>query len=1229
MKILSLRFQNINSLKGEWKIDFTQSPFSENGLFAIVGPTGAGKTTILDAICLALYHCTPRLKTISTTSNELMTRGTAECLAEVEFQVNERAYRAFWSQRRSRGKVEGNLQPAQVELAEISDDEDKILASKINDKSQLIQSLTGLDFARFTKSMMLSQGQFSAFLNAEANERAELLEELTGTEIYGLISEKVHERFTDSKNSLAQLQAKMEGIELLGTEELATLSEQKTALEKQEKDTEKTVKQWQQHQDWWTQFSKVQQALTSATEALTNDQQQSQDAQADLQRLATSEPAEKLRATFNLQQSAEAKFAQTNTNLSQLKQSLEASQHGSEQAKQTCSAASEQYAIAEKAKFDLEALLNEQVIPLDNDCKHLSEQLAKLTAQLNESQQTQQKTDAELSEKQQRSKQLNDQRAEQLTYQKAHANDGALAEHLGLWGSQFEQLTKLDQQQQNALGEQEKQRQQLKTTQDKETLQNKALLDTKATISTRQTELNQATDLLAKAIDGQTVEQFTGALQQLDDKREHHSTLKHLAADYTKQSLEKNNAIASLEKGGKYVADTQQQLAKLEAEQQTCKTQCKDIETLIAQEKRITSLSAERAKLQPNDECPLCGATEHPLVDNYQSLDVSETEQRLQTQRQALKSFDQQVKEKSTQLSKFQARIETLEQTSANLTKTLDTQQAGWATLAKTLALSFSIDQSEALQRYLSDAESQRAILTQKITALTQLEKNKQTAEQALGVIQQQLKDQQHQLALTQTESKQWDEKLALNLANATQLTAEQQALSDSLSGQLLPLGLTLPPSEQHTSWLEEKRQLAQQWTESVQQLSRCDEQLKVLEVEVKALTQQQSALGEKITTELSEQENLTSQLTDKQKQRAELFEDKSVETERQKAQTLAQSTQQEKQRLESLLQQSNDTLQELKGQLTSATSQLKELEKDLTDKQKTWQSQLIASPFTDQTMFEQALLSEAEQQRLAQLKESLTTALARSKALEERASKDLASLQVTPEQQRYAETQQAEVAEALDTSSQALKQINQQQGKIKHSLDDDKTRRTKQVTLFATIEKSQLEYDDIAYLHSLIGSQRGDKFRKFAQGLTLDHLVDLANRQLDRLDGRYLLKRKTNEALELQVVDTWQADAERDTKTLSGGESFLVSLSLALALSDLVSYKNSIDSLFLDEGFGTLDSETLDSALNTLDSLNASGKMIGVISHVEAMKERIPVQIKVQKMNGLGVSELEGRFRV
>ncbi len=208
-------------------------------------------------------------------------------------------------------------------------------------------------------------------------------------------------------------------------------------------------------------------------------------------------------------------------------------------------------------------------------------------------------------------------------------------------------------------------------------------------------------------------------------------------------------------------------------------------------------------------------------------------------------------------------------------------------------------------------------------------------------------------------------------------------------------------------------------------------------------------------------------------------------------------------------------------------------------------------------------------------------------------------------------DTQQEKLSPALSTAKQLFSAAL-----AVASFSDETSLREQQQSLMMQIEEDEAALVHWSQLNDLIGSASGDKFRRFAQGLTLDHLVALANRQLDRLHGRYLLQRRASDALELDVIDTWQADAARDTRTLSGGERFLVSL----ALSDLVSVKTRIESLFLDECLvGTLDAETLDTAL---DALNA--QTIGVISHVEAMKERIQVQIRVHKINGLGYSKLE-----
>ncbi|MBY0444165.1 MAG: AAA family ATPase, partial [Burkholderiales bacterium] len=315
MKLLSLRLKNLNSLKGEWKIDFTAAPFKDNGLFAITGPTGAGKTTLLDAICLALYHQTPRMSSISASSNELMTRHTSDCLAEVEFEVKGSRYRAFWSQRRARNLASGALQAPRVELADATG---LILSDKINEKLKLTEALTGLDFGRFTKSMLLAQGGFAAFLNAAANERAELLEELTGTDIYGQISQSVFEQTRSSKQALDQLRAKASGVELLSEEQRSDLHTQTIDLAQAEQTLQSQLSQVQINRQWREALSK---ANSQHADAQSRQQQALAalaSAQPQLDQLARSEPAAKLQVPYSALSLATEALAHTEQELLQL-----------------------------------------------------------------------------------------------------------------------------------------------------------------------------------------------------------------------------------------------------------------------------------------------------------------------------------------------------------------------------------------------------------------------------------------------------------------------------------------------------------------------------------------------------------------------------------------------------------------------------------------------------------------------------------------------------------------------------------------------------------------------------------------------------------------------------------------------------------------------------------------------------------------------------------------------
>ena len=218
MKILAIRFMNLNSLVGEWSIDLRHPDYEAQGLFAIIGPTGAGKTTILDAVCLALYGRTPRLPNVKKSGNEIMSRQTGECFAEVLFATGEGEFRCHWSQRRARKKPSGELQDQRHELT----CGDKVLESSIKGVARKVEELTGMDFARFTRAVLLAQGDFAAFLQGSADERSSILEKITGTEIYSRISARVHERCSRARQELEALRESVEGLRLVapGQEEI-------------------------------------------------------------------------------------------------------------------------------------------------------------------------------------------------------------------------------------------------------------------------------------------------------------------------------------------------------------------------------------------------------------------------------------------------------------------------------------------------------------------------------------------------------------------------------------------------------------------------------------------------------------------------------------------------------------------------------------------------------------------------------------------------------------------------------------------------------------------------------------------------------------------------------------------------------------------------------------------------------------------------------------------------
>jgi exonuclease SbcC len=1148
MKILSLRLKNLNSLKGEWFIDFRKPPFTDNGLFAITGPTGAGKSTLLDAICLALYHETPRLKSISASANDIMTRHTVDCLAEVAFEVKGSMYRAFWSQRRARDKIDGALQAPKVELAK---DDGTILSSQSNDKLKRIAEITGLDFPRFTKSMLLAQGGFAAFLNASANDRAELLEELTGTEIYGEISKKVFEQAREARQQLDQLKARADGVELLTAEARdamqndmgswgAELADVQTAHQ-----TTLAQRQWQQH------LAQSEQEVRT-TEAACLDATTALDTAApELQRLMESEPAQALKPLHHSWQQAQAVCKDSESLQEKLRQDH---QH------QT-TAHVQQHHLAQTLASQIAANFQHQIALTETERQHLADFCAH------------------------------------------HPQHAALGERLGSWRQQFEQRQKLQQ----GLAAQQLALQRLQNEQAERSRKITAQRSLVETAELAHAESASAQQAAQAEQDQRLAGQTPAALRaQWQAQQGHVNRWQQLEANAQQRrelSVQQTTLMAEAQQAESTVAEQQTSVEALRQQHKALKEQVADKQKLLDQERRIQSLDAHRLALQPGEACPLCGAVEHPAIKAYQALDVSATATALQHKQDELDQLVMQGQAAASNLAASKAKQTERLKAQDKLTQQITQWQTGWAA-AKTQVNATPPLTSDDWQNAQTLAAGQQAAalalakLASDLQSVEAGEQDIQRTQTAVTQSAQALQAAQGQLALLAQAAHDAQLRQTALVQDGESAQKDLCALEKSLQSALSEAGYSLPTAPK--PWLQERDDEWQHWQHTQRQLQDL----------LHAITRQQ-AEGDAAQTQ------------------AKLWLQRWTELQASTGDptmTLPAVPPMAADALPAALAACSDTITRLtqsiaslSGQQTQVAAALVQQRTALRDAETAWNTALQTSPFADVSAFEIALLPEAERQRLTALKDALHAAQQRATALLQAARAKQSQLQA----QALTTLPPQEIDVQLVALEAQRSSLSEQVGAQRALLAKDDSLRTSQQALFEQMGLQTAESDIWQRLDGLIGSAKGDKFRKFAQGLTLDHLLHLANRHLARLHGRYLLRRKISGELELDIVDAWQGDTTRDTRTLSGGEGFLVSLALALALSDLVSNKTSIDSLFLDEGFGSLDGDTLEVALTALDSLNASGKMIGVISHVEAMKERIPAQIRVEKGGGVGHSRL------
>ncbi|WP_159712171.1 AAA family ATPase [Geminicoccus flavidas] len=1226
MRIRAIRGQNLTSLVGPFELDFEAEPLRSAGIFAISGPTGAGKSTLLDAMCLALFDRLPRFdhadrEKIGEREGEqvqyndvrhVLRHGAAEAFAEVDFAGQDgRDYRSRWQLRRARGRSDGRLQAQSITLTDLATGQ--VIGDKKIETLAEIERRVGLSFDQFRRAVLLAQGDFDTFIRANAKERAELLERITGTFIYAELSRAAFQRKKQEEQALALLDERIAGAVPLPPEERQAAEAAEAAAKAVLDELDQTRAGLERERAWHEQDAKLAAHLAEAEAAAA--QAQAAHAADDGARaaLALHERALTVRPQFD----ERARCARELAELAAREQP----------AAKACYAATAEAEAAGAASRDAAELLADvqreadRLAPLLAEARAMDVRLERAEAAVAAAETEQARRLAERTEAEAALQRLNAAHAEATAALAEHRAwlDAHPGLHLlaGRIGPVLQDLA--------AATEHDRRLAELAERKAELARQRQVLAEASAGRMAELAELRRAVQADTAAIAGLQAEisaiDRPAVQERLDRCRQLRSALEAL-----EQADGEAKRIAAT------LAELGDELAKLEAsathaagEQSLAEAALPAARARLDEARRGLDLSEAaagdaarhlRLQLQPGQPCPVCGATEHAaapadqvlaervLADRQRVAELEEASQALQRRSVEAATLMRACADQRPQLERQQAAAR------AEQARWQERRDAALADLTRHGEGLLPEHPGQDPARHLDQVEQLTREASAQLAHLAELEARLGRAQSALA----ERRDRLDGLAAAGDQAAEQERDLALEAERSAERLRATEAERAAVLARLAELldGPCVAWRDQYGQDAQalagQCRELAAAWTARTEALEAC-------RAKIGEFGEQQGAARTTLAhrqRELQEAESVAARCQQEwqalRDARARLL-DGAADAAEQAMQARLARAQAAHAQAGTALVVAERTLAVAKENVAAAGRAhaagkvaAAEAERRLAD--------ALAELGLELADAEAAFArpegwAEAERARLQglanALEEQRVTCRERQRILEEHRASGIPARAVETIQEALAELAgRREAAEAIHRERLAV------------LINDDRIGKG-QLQLIAEREARRRQADVWLRLASLIGSADGAKFRRFAQNLTLVQLLHLANLHLAELHPRYELQRAPGGDLVLQVVDRFMADEVRGVHSLSGGERFLVSLALALGLASLSSGQGiRVESLFIDEGFGALDAQSLGMALSVLERLQATGRRVGVISHVEEMKERIAVRVEV-----------------
>ncbi len=1244
MRILAVRGRNLTSIEGTFELDLADGPLGDAGIFAITGPTGAGKSTILDAICVALYNRTPRfggqpgvevgrdgaMRGISSYDpRNLLRDGVGEGWAEVDFVGREgRKWRSRWTCWRARKRPEGPLQAAELTLEEIGGAR---VGGKLTETLAAIEERVGLDFDQFRRAVLLAQGDFAAFLRAKAPDRASLLEQMTGTSIYGEVSKRAFDRAAREAEALREVEARLADAEPLSAEARAALATEVEGVTTARAAAEVEARRVRAALAWHATADRLAADRVSALEehaAATAARDALGAERALLAAVDGAEPARPAVEALDAAARAAGRAAEG------------AAEHAATAAKAAVAAneAAEALVTAEGGAAAADARLR-AAAPALLEARALDARLrdaTKLAETARATAETARRSAAEAEAARARldaaRAALDASLADLEAWLEKHARTGPVAEQ---WGAVRVHLTRLvEAAAQRARADAETPA--LETARDAaRDAASSAHADRERRRLTAEAAATAAADARARAdaaadpdrpLRRVVVNTRRGALAK--------------CADLVASSARLGAEIAA-EQAGIHAAQRGAREAGLAAE---AARQAGGERTAALAEARDT-LRRAQANLRDGEPCALCGATAHPwadgspiadlLVDQAGRVDAIEAEVTALAAREARARADGDAAEHEA--DRARARLATRLDERAGLGRVWSDTRVDplppalpepAAAAAPGPGLLFNAPAPDAapppfdpvphaalaadVHTALGAADAALAELDDAERAAAEAARSARAADDARLAA-----DTAHAAAVE-----------AANAAERRREAAEQTLAAASQRRDAAAVEIDAALTAAAPVFGESATWRARADADPARFLAECDREVAEWD---RRRTERATALAERATLDVTRAGAAT------------------VAAERASAELAARAEADSRARDADALRAARAALlggapadpfeealtRDAAAHHAALESARRAAEAAAGARLAAAAAATAAAEESARRAFEHGSARTALDAALADL--ALDEATLRAHLARDRRWRDATRGRLGDADRAVAEAvarvsertracdahagteapadDRAACEAALPRAEAAQRDADELWSRARAALLQDDDRRERVKTLLPELEARRAVADRWRTLGRLIGSRDGNSFRKFAQSLTLNLLLVEANAQLASLNPRYQLQRVPHAEMELQVADLHMAEQVRPLTSLSGGETFLVSLALALGLASLASTRTRVESIFIDEGFGTLDADTLDVALSTLEALRAEGRTVGVISHVDGLAERLGTWVNVEKI--------------